>query len=76
MIIFNLSIYDICIQIQVLYLYIKYLISISLINYKIMENSKEHIRHALLYEYQLGHNAREASRNICQAIGQGIISRF
>ena len=76
MIIFNLSIYDICIQIQVLYLYTKYLIIISLINYKIVENSIEHIRHALLYEYQLGHNAREASRNICQAIGKGIISRF
>ena len=39
-----------------------------------MEKSKEHIRHCLLYEYQLGHSAREATRNICQAIGEGSIS--
>ncbi len=35
-----------------------------------MQNSKEHIRHCLLYEYQLGHSATEATRNICQAVGQ------
>jgi histone-lysine N-methyltransferase SETMAR len=35
-----------------------------------MQNSKEHIRHCLLYEYQLGNSATEATRNICQAVGQ------
>lgn len=39
-----------------------------------MQNSKEHIRHCLLYEYQLGHSAIEAGKNICQAIGEGVIS--
>ena len=39
-----------------------------------MEKSKEHIRHCLLYEYQLQHSESEATRNICQAIGQGSIS--
>ena len=39
-----------------------------------MQKSREHIRHRLLYDYQLHHSAREASRNICEAIGQGSIS--
>lgn len=39
-----------------------------------MLNSKEHIRHCLLYEYQLGHTASEAERNICRAIGPGAVS--
>ena len=39
-----------------------------------MEKSKEHIRHCLLYEYQLGHSAPQATRNICSAIGQHVIS--
>lgn len=34
-----------------------------------MQNSKQHIRHCMLYEYQLGHSARAAARNICSAIG-------
>lgn len=34
-----------------------------------MQNSHQHIRHCMLYEYQLGHSARAAARNICSAIG-------
>lgn len=39
-----------------------------------MENSKDHIRQFLLYEFQLGRNASEATRNICQAKGDGSMS--
>ena len=34
-----------------------------------MQNSQVHIRHCMLYEYQLGHSARAAAGNICRAIG-------
>jgi len=34
-----------------------------------MQNPKEHIRHFLLFEYQLGHFASEEARNICRTIG-------
>lgn len=39
-----------------------------------MQKSKEHIRHCLLYEYQLGHSARQATRNINRVIAQGTVS--
>ena len=33
-----------------------------------MQNPKEHIRHFLLFEYQLGHFASEEARNMCCTI--------
>ena len=40
-----------------------------------MQNSRKHIRHCLLYEFNLGHNASVATRNICQAYGQDAITK-
>ena len=39
-----------------------------------MQNSKEHIRHCLLYEYQMGHSALDAARNIYRTIGHDVVS--
>ena len=36
---------------------------------KKIQNFQQHIRHCILYEYQLGHSARAVARNICSAIG-------
>lgn len=41
---------------------------------KNMEKSREHIRHCMLYEFQLGHSTTEATRNIFTAIGPDAIS--
>lgn len=39
-----------------------------------MDATQTHIRHCLLFEYELGHSAAEAQRHICQALGQDVIS--
>lgn len=39
-----------------------------------MDKQNRLIRELLLYEYQLGHNAAEAARNICQAKGEHAVS--
>ena len=39
-----------------------------------MLKSKKSIRVCLLYEYKLGHNASEATRNLCRAIGPDVIN--
>lgn len=40
-----------------------------------MASDRNHVRHCLLYEYQLGHSAKEALQNIHQALGQDAVSR-
>lgn len=39
-----------------------------------MEKSREHIRHCLLYEYQLGQKPTQAATNICSAIEEEVVS--
>lgn len=40
-----------------------------------MASEREHLLHCLLYEYDMGHTAAEAYRNLTQAMGQDSISR-
>ena len=39
-----------------------------------MESSKNQIRSLLLYEFNLGHGATEAIRNVCQALGDNAVN--
>lgn len=39
-----------------------------------MEPSKNQIRSLLLYEFQLGHGATEATKNVCAALGEGVVN--
>ena len=40
-----------------------------------IQNSKIHIRHCLLYEFQMGHSTTQATYNICRALGPGSVSQ-
>src|SRR5262245_40243857 len=40
----------------------------------LMEGSKNQIRTLLFHEFQLGHVATEATRNVCSSLGEGALS--
>uniref|UniRef100_A0A0K0G4C3 Histone-lysine N-methyltransferase SETMAR (inferred by orthology to a human protein) n=1 Tax=Strongyloides venezuelensis TaxID=75913 RepID=A0A0K0G4C3_STRVS len=39
-----------------------------------MDHIKVHVRHYMLYEFQLGHKASESARNLCAALGRDIVN--
>jgi len=49
-------------------------LSVLRFDFENMAEMSTHVRHALLYEFELGHSAAEAHRNIIRAIGADAVS--
>ena len=39
-----------------------------------MSEISMHIRHYMFHQFQLGNNARAAARNVCAALGEGVVT--
>uniref|UniRef100_A0A0K0FR19 Histone-lysine N-methyltransferase SETMAR (inferred by orthology to a human protein) n=1 Tax=Strongyloides venezuelensis TaxID=75913 RepID=A0A0K0FR19_STRVS len=38
-----------------------------------MDSRKKHLRHCMLYEFQLEHNTSESARNLCATLGSDVV---